>query len=133
MSRFPKPVLDTIPLANGDTITVRRKLTHGEQTDMFRRLEVRDPKTGDAHPDVSRAMDERILAHLIDWNFCDDNGDRVPFRELTLDERADTIRNLDPESALEISRAITANADKHTQKKTDPVAPLSLVTSGSPG
>lgn len=137
MSRFPKPILDTVTLENGDTITVRRTLTHGETTDMYKRLEardaagtpIRDPLTGAAILDSGRAMDERILAHLTDWNFRDDAGEAVPFRGLSIDERADAIRNLDPESAIEISRAITANGAKYAQKKTDPVGPLSLATS----
>jgi hypothetical protein len=130
VSRFPKPILDTVTLANGDTITVRRTLTHGETTDMFRRLEVRDPITGETHRDTVRAMDERILAYLVDWSFTDDTGDRVPFRELPIGERADVIRNLDSDSAVEISKAIHANVETHTVKKTpDSVAPLSLATS----
>lgn len=131
-SRFPKPILDTLELANGDRITVRRTLTHGETTEMYRRLEVRDPLTGEARPDFARSMDERILAHLVDWDLRDDDDQPVTYRGLAIEERADVLRNMDPDSVIEISQAINANVAKHSQKKTKASEPLSLVTSGSP-
>lgn len=123
MSRFPKPVLDVLPLADGDTITVRRLLTHGETLDQFARMYQTNPEgafvyaEGRPVVDPLKTGDALIVAYLVDWTIRDDDGALIPIRGLSPDELADVIRNLDHESAVEIRAAIQAHEIAQRQKK----------------
>jgi len=132
VSRFPKPILDVLTLANGDTITVRRVLTHGETTAWHARtMTLRED--GKLRPDPMKYGDGLIVAYLVDWTIRDDNGDLVPIRGCMVEEVSDVINNLDHESAMEIKAAIEAHVDAQKQKRTTEkkteAAPLLLATS----
>jgi hypothetical protein len=124
VSRFPKPALDVLPLANGDTITVRRALTHGETLDQFARMyqTTRDGAyvyaEGRPVVDPLKTGDAVIVAYLVDWTIRDDDDAVIPIRGLSPDELADVIRNLDHESAVEIRAAIQDHEIRQRQKKT---------------
>lgn len=133
MSRFPKPVFDVLTLANGDTLTVRRQLTHGETTEWHARTFVRN-ENGTLRPDAIKYGDGLIVAYLVDWTIRDDAGDIVSLRGLSTSEVQDVINNLDHDSVLEIKAAIEAHIETWNQKRADEkktvaAAPLSLVTS----
>jgi hypothetical protein len=132
VSRFPKPILDLLTLANGDTITVRRVLTHGETTAWHGRT-MTLTEAGTLRPDPVKYNDGLIVAYLVDWTIRDDAGDLVPIRGLSPEEIFDVINNLDHESAVEIRTAIEAHVEAQkqkriTEKKTE-AAPLLLATS----
>jgi hypothetical protein len=131
VSRFPKPITDVLTLGNGDTITVRRVLTHGEYTDSLTRSVIPDPTTGDLRVDPLKAADDTIVSYLVDWTLRDDDGAVVPIRGLPPAELLDVIRNLDHDSAVEIRKAIETHqrAQKKTAATPPPAAPLSLATS----
>jgi hypothetical protein len=132
VSRFPRPVLDILTLANGDTLTVRRQLTHGETTAWHARTYTRDEQ-GNTRPDPIKYGDGLIVAYLVDWTVRDDAGDLVPIRGLTVDEVLDVINNLDHDSAIEIKTAIEVHVDtwkrKRAEEKKTEAAPLLLATS----
>jgi hypothetical protein len=120
MSRFVRPDdLVTLPLSDGDTITIRRRLTHGEAQEMYRRSRRDD----DADTlDRMKGTDALVVAYLVDWTFRTDEG-RVEPVPSDPDERLDVICNLDQESFGEILRVINAHHDAQAaQKKTEAVS-----------
>jgi hypothetical protein len=136
-TRFPKPQLDILPLSNGDSITVRRRLTHGETTDTYARQVTRDPKSGEVYVDPLKVGDSWILAYLVDWTIRDEAGDLIPIRGLSGAELADTLRALDHDSALEIKLAIDAHREQQArilaeEKKTSSPVTGSVPISPSP-
>ena len=108
MLRFPTHDTKTLTLADGETLTVKARLTHGEVMAMFQRMyEQRDgqnvvsPVSGDAV----------IVAYLIEWSARDEHGQPVPLRGLSADEVQDRLNALDHDSVLEIRNAINQHAD----------------------
>jgi hypothetical protein len=118
MSRFVRPDdCVTLPLSDGDTITIRRRLTHGEAQQLYQRSR----RDGSDELDRLRATDAMVVAYLVDWTFRNDDG-RVEPLPTDPDERGDVIRNLDQESFGEILRIINAHHDAAAQKKTEAVS-----------
>ena len=101
MSRFVRPETRTLTLANGDQLTVRARLTAGEQRAHFARI-YRVLDDGQLLPDRLRLGVGVIVAYLLDWNLKDDAGQAVPIRDLSTDDLQHVIDALDPESFGEI-------------------------------
>jgi len=123
MSRFVRPETRTLTLANGDQLTVRARLTAGEQRAHFARI-YRVLDDGQLLPDRLRLGVGVIVAYLLDWNLKDDAGQAVPIRDLSTDDPQHVIDALDPESFGEIRAAIDTHVDamaaeRDAQKKTD--------------
>jgi len=123
MSRFVRPETRTLTLANGDQLTVRARLTAGEQRAHFARI-YRVLDDGQLLPDRLRLGVGVIVAYLLDWNLKDDAGQAVPIRDLSTDDLQHVIDALDPESFGEIRAAIDTHVDamaaeRDAQKKTD--------------
>jgi hypothetical protein len=121
-SRFVAPALRVLPLADGATITVRERLTHGEQTKAFARMTTLDAD-GRRSVDALKSGDALILAYLVDWTLTDDSGAVVPIRGATMDELQDVLNNMDHASVLEIKAAIETHeaavlAARDVEKKT---------------
>jgi hypothetical protein len=131
MNRFVRPDELTLSLTHGDTITIRRELTHGERLASYGRAYrlvtgelVRDPLlTGMA----------LVTSYLLDWTF-QGEGDRVvPIRGLTFEELADTLNAITDESFVEILDAIKAHEAVLAREKHRPeVLPPSAAISTSP-
>jgi hypothetical protein len=124
MSRFVKPETTTLPLAGGDTLTVRRRLTAGEARARVERWTEPDPATGELRAKVTRAGLATITAFLLDWSLTDDAGRAVEIRGIGAAELATILDNLEPESFNEIRDRIEAHelamlAEREAQKKTD--------------
>jgi hypothetical protein len=100
MSRFVKPETCVLTLANGDKLIVKKRLNRGEQADMFWHIKV------DVGENAGLAM---VLAYLIDWELQEDNQ---PLRELGWDDKAQILKNLDPDAFNEIRAAIDAHIDR---------------------
>ena len=121
MSRFVRPQTRTLTLANGDQLTVRERLTAGEQRAHFARLYTPGP---DGRYQVNPLMAGMavIVAYLLDWNFKDDQDQAVPIRDLAPDELQRVLDSLDAESFVEVRTAIEAHdaamLEARTQKKT---------------
>src|SRR5262245_47567749 len=106
-SRFVTPALTTIPISQGDTITVRARLTAGERRAMYSRMYY--PETTKVDP--MRVHLAVLTAYLVDWSLTDDEGRRVPIEGLPVAELETVINALDPESFTEIAEALDTHAE----------------------
>jgi hypothetical protein len=113
MSRFVRPDTETLTLANGDRVVVKKALTAGEQRAAFARMLLRQPDgTYVVDADGRLVRDPTlyginiITAFLLDWTLTDDDGAVVQIRGLSVDELARTVDSLDPPSFNEIRDAI---------------------------
>jgi len=123
MSRFVRPDTRTLTLGNGDQLTVRARLTAGEQRASYARL-YRPGVDGRLQMDPLQLGVGVILAYLLDWNLKDDAGQAVPIRDLAPDDLQRVVDALDPDSFAEIRMAIETHeaamlAEREAQKKTD--------------
>jgi hypothetical protein len=123
--RFVKPSTTVLALSGGDTITIRTRLTHGEEAEAFARQTTVD-ENGRVRLDPRKYGDALLLAYLVDWTPADPETAAMPIRGLSMDELADVIRNLDGSSFREIRAAIEAHEEKLSlermhEKKTDGV------------
>jgi len=72
MSRFVRPETCRLLLASGESLTVKKRLTHGEQRAAYARMSV-------AGPDGRRIVDTLqhgmalVTAYLVDWHLLDDD------------------------------------------------------------
>jgi len=119
-SRFVRPETVTLPISDGDTIMIRRRLTNGERRAMFARMY----KAGVTPLQVDTLATGLavVVAYLLDWTLTDDDGARVPIRGLTGDELAVVVDGLDWDSFVEIKTAIethvaAVDADLDLEKK----------------
>lgn len=128
MSRFVRPETDTLKLANGDTLIVKKKLNRGERAEMFARMTAGDTAT--------LAM---TVAYLLDWNLQDEN---IPIREASADDRRTLLNSMDPLFFNEIGDAIYAHdqasiasseAAKKARNGETPSSATSSLPAGSAG
>jgi hypothetical protein len=124
MPRFATNETDTLTLSDGDTITVRRRLTHGEVQTMFQRMYV--IQEGQAVV-AQHSGDAIIVAYLVDWSVKDEQGQRVPLRGLTPAEVQDRLDALEHDDVIEMRDRIK----EHEQKMRDEVAALKKTTGGA--
>jgi hypothetical protein len=120
---------------NGDTLTVKRRLTAGEQRAMFNRMyRTVDGKTSVDRLEVGMAT---CVAYLVDWSLTDDDGQLVPLRGLPPEDVIAMLNSLSPEDFKEISAAIDAHSEamesfRDAEKKTGPGDAASPSTSPLP-
>lgn len=110
MSRFVTPENRTLKLSNGDSIVVKRRLNRGETAEMFAHMRPSDP-ADPRNLDSAKVGLATVLAYLLDWSLTDDDGQKVPVRDLSWDEREMVVNGLDPEDFAEIRRAVDAHVD----------------------
>jgi hypothetical protein len=121
-SRFVRPDTTVLHISNGDTLTVKKRLNHGEQSDAFARLYVTAPDgTLKVNPLVADMV--TITAYLLDWSLTDDSGSLYVIRDQPLATVEAAINALDPDSFREIKDAIEAHeramaAEREAKKKT---------------
>ena len=126
MSRFVRPETRTLVLANGDRLTVRKRLTAGETRAQYARMYSR----GEGRDALLLSGMGLIVAYLLDWDFRDDDDRPVVIRDLSPDELATVIDSLDLKSFHEIKTAIEAHekemqAERADEKKTVGASALS--------
>lgn len=107
ISRFVRPETVTLPISDGDTITIRKELNNGESRAMFDRARIPDSTPPRADP--LKLITAMILAYLLDWTFIDDTGARVEIRGLPADELAGVLDTLKASTVNEIANAISAH------------------------
>jgi hypothetical protein len=134
-SRFTRPDVTVLKLANGDTLTVKRRLTAGEQRAMFARMY--QTVNGSTRVNTLQVGIATCLAYLVDWSLTDDDGQPVAIRGLPPEDLAAILDSLTPEDFKEISKAIddhseAMEAHRSAEKKTEPGAEASSSTSPSP-
>lgn len=131
MEDFVIPHVDRLTLEDGETIDVKRRLSHGETEDLLARI------FGEGVTNRREVRTARIVAYLIGWSLTKD-GAPVPMAPNLPDQaRTDTIRALDPDRAVEIYDAIIKHEDaqaaaRAAEKKTRAGARAAATTSPSP-
>ena len=117
--RVVSPHITILPLSDGDTLTVRKRLNAGEETAMFARMMRRDglPGVDPLHSGLAQ-----ILAYLIDWTLIDPTGARIEILRQPIDVVTAALNSLDPEDFKEIKKAIEAHeqamdAERAAEKK----------------
>jgi hypothetical protein len=132
MNRFVRPDEVTIALTHGDTITIRRELTHGERIDLYRRAYIE--KAGQLVRDPLLTGMALVTAYLIDWTFQGEGDRKVPIKHLSVGELVDTLNAIQDEAFVEILEAIQAHEAQLAREKSLPEASaLSAPTSTSRG
>lgn len=115
--RFVDPDTVTLPLSDGDSVTVKKRLNHGEQHDCFTHM-YRAGVNGKTEVDTLKVGDATIAAYLVDWTLVDRRGAVIPIPESRSDSEGATrryaeivaiLRNLEPETWNEIRDAIRAH------------------------
>jgi hypothetical protein len=115
-SRFVSPQTTTLKLSNGDTLTVKRRLNFGEQTDQLAAM-ASAPLPGEttmrANPfEIGIAM---VLAYLLDWSLTDEDGVHVEIRDKPREEVRSILRQLDPLDFQEIRVAVETHVAAQDQ------------------
>lgn len=135
MSRFVRPDVVTLPLSEGDTITVKKRLTHGETREMTARM------SREALPDGSISNQSmwmsKTLAYLLDWTLKDDSGKVFAIRGEPLDVAVAALDALDEDDFTEIRLAIEQHerqvrAEREQEKKLRAGAKVDSPISPSP-
>jgi len=123
-SRFIRPETVTVTVSGGDTITLRRRLTAGEQRAMFAGMYAAgaDGQLRTIPFAVGPAV---VVAYLLDWTLQDDAGRRVPIAGLSAGDLGAVLDGLDPAFFAELRAAVeghvvTMDAERAAEKKTIP-------------
>ena len=121
MSRFVRPETATLALSDGDTLIVRKRLTYGEQRASYSRMYMAglDGRLRVNPFETGRAL---VVAYLLDWSLCDDDGQRVEIRGQPTETIEGAIDALSPEDFDEIRTAIETHekamlAEREAEKK----------------
>lgn len=110
-SRFVRPDVDVLTISNGDTLTVKKRLTAGEQLESYARASIDDANGLRANRLKSGLA--LVTAYLIDWSLKDDAGNIVPIRDLAVQDLEAKVCALDYASFVEIKDAI----EQHEQRQ----------------
>jgi hypothetical protein len=132
---FVRPESIPLSISGGHTITIKKRLNHGEREDMYTRWAPFVEPGQPVHFDRREVRTSKVLTYLIGWTLKDDGGVPVPMSpQLDEQERLATIRSLDPDRFLEIHTAIEAHEDAYDEAKKNALAgaPASPTTSASP-
>jgi len=121
MLRFATSDTRTLTLSDGETLTVKARLTHGEVQAMFARMYARQDGQTVVLPSSGDAL---IVAYLVDWSAKDEQGRPVPLRGLSPSEVQDRLDALEHDAVLEMRDAIKQHEEAmrdevSAQKKTD--------------
>jgi hypothetical protein len=122
-SWFIRPETVTLPISDGITITVRKRLTAGELRARIVRSSVVDPATGLDRVNWMQINLSKVSAYLLDWTVPDDSGSVVPIRGISVQELETILDLLEPERFAAIHNAIDAHetamqAQRAEEKKT---------------
>ena len=135
-TRFVRPETVTLQISEGDTLTVKKRLTSGEQRAAHARLYHANGDNGLKLNPLALGL-AVVSAYLIDWSLTDANGIKVEIRNQPIEILEGAINDLEPESFDEIRQAIEDHeraqaAARAEEKKLRAGARLSPSISGSP-
>jgi hypothetical protein len=122
MNRFVRPDEITLPLTQGDTITIRRELTNGERTESFRRAMYYDWDHKEWVRDPLKSGMALVTSYLIDWTFKGEGDRVVPIKGLSLEELTQTLDAIPMEYFVEVLNAIQAHEAQLAREKQRPEA-----------
>lgn len=110
-NRFVRPAIDILPISHGDTLTVRRRLTHGEEQDAYARMYLAGVD-GQLKVNPLQAGMALVTSYLLDWTLRDEDGKVVPILDKPMSELEATLRALAPEDFSEVKAAIEAHEQR---------------------
>lgn len=132
VSRFVRPDVTVLTLADGATLTVKKRLTHGEQTASFARMYLAGVD-GSLRVNPLQSGMAVVTAYLVDWTVTDEDGRVVPIRDKSADQLEEVLNEMSPESFAEIKSAIEAHeramsAERAAGKQSDGVRESSAIS-----
>lgn len=116
MSRFVRPDTRVLTISQGDTLTVKARLTAGESRQAYARM-YRDNSSGQRVIDPLESGMALTLAYLLDWSLIDDQGQLVVIREKPEGVLRGALDALDIDSFEEIKKAIEAHEEAMTAER----------------
>jgi hypothetical protein len=118
-NRFVGIKTERLALSEGEYITVKERLSAGEEQDMFADM-VLDMTAGEkVHLDPKSVQMAKVLAYLVGWSLTDD-GEPVPMTPtLSVAERRAALRSVDGDTFREIRDAIDAHEKAVEQASLD--------------
>lgn len=111
--RFVHPSTTVLTISEGDTLTVKTRLTHGERSDSYERQYITDDD-GKLTLKAGQIKLSMVTAYLVDWSLTDADGARVVIAGQSVDLVESVLRNLSPDDFDEIHTAIV----KHEKQMT---------------
>lgn len=135
-SRYVRPETTILHISQGDTLTVKKRLTHGERSAGYARQYVAGPD-GALHVDPPQIKLAMVTAYLIDWSLTGLDGHQVPILNEPIEVLEAALNGLSPEDFGEIHTAIETHekamkAERTREKKVMPATPDAGATSPSP-
>ena len=116
MSRFVRPETVVLTISQGDTLTVKKRLNHGEQQAAFTRMYLAGVD-GQMRTNPLEVGLHTVAAYLLDWSLKDDQGQQVVIRDQPLSALLTALNNLAPEDFVEIRDAIYAHQAEQEQER----------------
>jgi len=113
--RFVRPGTTLLTLSEGDTLTVKTRLTHGERADSYERQYV--TVDGELRLKPGQIKLSLVSAYLIDWTLTDPDGARVPIYQQPVEVVERILRGLESADFEEIYTAITAHEQQQAQAR----------------
>jgi hypothetical protein len=110
-SRFVRPETTTLKISLGDTLIVKRRLNMGEQRDVLARMATSPTDGGVVRANPFEIGISMVLAYLVDWSICDEDGTHVDIFQKPREEVRAILNELDPLDFDEIRLAV----DKHVE------------------
>ena len=102
-SRFVRPETTTLPLSNGDSLTVKRWLSEGDRRAAYSQM-YREGRFAPIEVGIAT-----VQAYLLDWTVTDDEGRQVILRDQPADVVRAALDALHPLEFAEIREAIDAH------------------------
>ena len=125
-SRIVRPDTVTLPISEGDTITIKRRLSAGDRLDALQRM-YRDTDRGRLWDPVQSGM-ALMLAYLVDWTLVNEDGSRLSIAGKSPTELEAILRLLYFEDFAEIRDAINAHDDAMAAERAEQKKTLSTVS-----
>ena len=116
-NRFVRPSTTTLTISDGDTLTVKTRLTHGERSDSYARQYAAndDGKLTLIPGQIKLSM---VTAYLVDWSLTDAAGQVVPIFQEPIGVVEAALRSLSPEDFNEVYTAIATHEKKLQAERT---------------
>lgn len=105
-SRYEQPETTLLHISQGDTLTVKKRLTYGERSESYARQY--EPRESDGQLVLlpGRIKLSLVTAYLLDWSLIGRDGNRVAIYREPIDVVEASLKGLPPEDFEEIHDAI---------------------------
>jgi hypothetical protein len=109
--RFRRPDTTVLTLPDGETLTVRRRLTAGQQREGYGRTFAAGPD-GRLRGNPLLLPVALVTSYLLDWTITDADGRLIDIRGISAEELTDVLNDIEPWAFNEIKEAIEAHEAK---------------------